>query len=117
MHGPTVERNALHRAVGLPQNRAARGLVIAARLHADKAVFNQIEPAHAIFSTNPVEFAQKCGRAIGYPIDGDWIATLKADGNNRRRVGCFFRCDRAPVSPSGHQIGDRLIGVFQHESF
>src|SRR5207253_3797 len=48
MHGAAVEGDALDTAVGGEQDRAARRFVDAARLHADEAVLDQIEPANAI---------------------------------------------------------------------
>jgi hypothetical protein len=48
MGSTPVERDRFDRAVGSQQDRAARGFVDAAGLHADEAVLDEIETADAV---------------------------------------------------------------------
>src|ERR1700730_14559865 len=62
MHRAAVKAEALDAAMRQLQDRAARRLVDAARLHADKAVLDQIEPADAMLAADLVQPGQECSR-------------------------------------------------------
>src|SRR5947208_2724196 len=59
MRRAAVEAEALDAAMRRQQDRAARGLVDAARFHADKAVLDEIEPADAVLAAELVEASQQ----------------------------------------------------------
>src|SRR5258707_8465435 len=58
MHRAAVEAEALDAAMRRLQDRAARGLIDAARFHADKAVPDQVEPANAALAADLVAAAR-----------------------------------------------------------
>ena len=61
------------------QDRAARRLVHAARLHADEAVLHQIEPADAVGLAQLVQPRQQRGRRQRHPVDRHRIAVVEID--------------------------------------
>jgi hypothetical protein len=69
------------------QDRAAGRLVDAARLHADEAVLDEIEPADAVVAAELVELGQQRRRRHLLAVDGDRVALLEADLDVGRLVG------------------------------
>ena len=113
MRGLAVERQRLHGAVGDGEDGAARRFIDAARLHADEAVLDQIEPADAIVMAQAVELGEKRGGRHGLAVDGDGIALQELDLDVGRLVGRILRRDGALVD-----VGRRLLPrVFQHLAF
>ena len=55
MHRAAIQRDGFDAAMGRQQDCAAWRFIHAARFHADKAVFNQVEPANAIGSAQLIE--------------------------------------------------------------
>src|ERR1700679_176994 len=58
MGGAAVERDALDAAMGGVEDGAAGRLIDAARLHADEAVLDEIDPADAVLAAQHVEALQ-----------------------------------------------------------
>src|SRR5271165_6418004 len=77
MRGAAVEGDRLDRAARGEQNRAAGRFVHAARLHADEAVLDQVEPADAVVVAIGVQRRQQGRRAHGLAVDGDRIAGVE----------------------------------------
>ena len=67
MRGAAVERDRFDGAMRGEQDRPARRLVHAARLHADEAVLDEIEPADAIVVAELVERGQQGGGQTASP--------------------------------------------------
>src|SRR5206468_10548818 len=84
--------------------------VDAARLHADEAVLDEVEPADAVLAPERVERRQQQGRRKFLAVDGDGIATREFDLDVFRLVGRRLGRNRAAV--------DELFGlaprVLQH---
>ena len=68
------------------QDRAPGRFIHAARLHADEAVFDEIEPADAIVVAELVEGSEQRRGAHRLAVDRDWIALLETDLDNGRLV-------------------------------
>ena len=88
------------------QDGAARRLVHAARLHADEAVLDQIEPADAVALAELVELRQQRRRRQLLAVDRDRVARLEIDRDDGRLVGrglpdrrCANRRSRALPAP------------------
>ena len=113
MRRAAVERQRFEPAMGRQQHRAARRFVNAARLHANKAVFNQIEPPDAIVAPQRVEAREQRGRRQAFAINGNRIAGFKANLNMGRRIGRVFGRCCALID----KFGTGLVWVFQHFAF
>ena len=87
----TVERDRFDGAVGRQQDRAARRFVDAARLHADEAVFHEVETTDAVIAAIFIELGKKCRWRKTLAIDRNGIALFKADLDDRCLVGSGFR--------------------------
>src|SRR6185312_14316177 len=112
MRGAAIERDALHAAVRREQDGAARGLIDAARLHADEAVLDEIEPADAVLAAMLVELGQELGRRQRRAVDRDGIALLEPDLDIGRLVRRLRRIDGAR-----EHVGDGLDpGILQRLS-
>ena len=83
--------------MGREQDRAARRLVHAARLHADKAVLDEVDAADAVGLAERVQFGEQRGRRKFLAVDADGIASLEADANVGRPVRRIHRGDRALI--------------------
>ena len=105
-----VEGQRFDRTVRTQQDGAAGRLVAAARFHADIAVFDQIEPAHAVLAAEPVEFGQQRSRAELLAVDRDRIAMLEID------LDQFGFCRRFVQrrSEAPHVIRRRFRRVLEH---
>ena len=62
MHRLAVDRERLHGAMRVMEDRPARRLVNATRLHADKAVLHQVDAANTIVVAKLVELRQQGSR-------------------------------------------------------
>ena len=67
MRRTAIERDRFDAAMRGEQDGAARRLVHAARLHADEAVLDQVEPADAVLATERVEPRQQLAGDIVSP--------------------------------------------------
>ena len=88
------------RAVRRKQDRAAGRLVHAARLHADEAVFDQIETADPIVVAELVEGGEQGRGAHRLAVDRDRIAFLERDLDHGRLVGRVLGMNGARVDIS-----------------
>ena len=96
--------------MGGEQDRAAGRFVHAARLHADIAVLDQIEPADAVVVAELVERGEQRRGREALAVDRDRISLLERDLDDGRLVGRRFRIDGARID-----IARRLQrGVFEH---
>ena len=95
MSHAAVEGQAFHGAVGDMPNGAAGRLVNATVLHADKAVFDQVQAADAVVPAQFVQAGQQCRRRQVDPIDADRVAGAEADLDLGRAVGRGLRRDGA----------------------
>ena len=110
MHGAPVQRDAFDAPVGGQQDRPARRLVDAARLHTDEAVFDQVQAANAIVVAELVELGEQGGRRHRHAVDGDRIARLEVHGEDAGLVRRVLRRQRAHVDELRRLDG----GVLQH---
>jgi len=61
VHDLAIHRQRFHLAVAEVEDRAAGGLVDAAALHADEPVFDEVDPADAVFAAELVSgSASRC---------------------------------------------------------
>ena len=100
----------LDAAVGGEEDGAAGGLVDAARLHADEAVLDEVEPADAVPAAELVEAGEEGGGGEGLAVDRDRVAALEADLDVLGRVGRLLRVDGALVDVRRRLLG----GVLEH---
>lgn len=84
--GAAVERELFELAVGGVEQRAARGFVDTARLHADEAIFDEIDAADAVTATDGVQRVDDADWREALAVDGDWGAGLEGDGDFFWRV-------------------------------
>src|SRR5690606_24716000 len=117
MHGAAVDGDALDGAVPVPQDRAARRFVKAARLHPDITDLADIEPANAVLRAEAVEFAQELIRLHRLAVDGDEIAALEAKRNGLRLIRGFFRRDGAAIATLGDDLRHFDIRIFERQAF
>ena len=113
MHGAFIHRDLLNPAMRHEQNRPAWRFVNAARFHADKAVFQQIQATNAVSTAEFVQLGQEGCRAHFNAVKTDRITTLKAHFDIGRCVWCVFRANRALIDKSGRFI----IWVFEDFAF
>ena len=85
-----VERDRLDRAVSFQHDSAAGRLVAAARLHADVAVFDQVEPADAVLAAELVKGLQHFCRRQLPAVDSDDVAALVLEIDGFGAVRRFF---------------------------
>src|SRR5215472_8029373 len=69
------------------QYGASRRFVDAARFHADKPIFDEVEPADAMSSASLVQALQQRGGREAFAVDGDRIALFKGNLNIFGLVG------------------------------
>ncbi len=110
VHGPAVERDGFHAPVGGEQDRAAGGLVDAARLHADEAVLHQVQAADAVVVAELVQLGQQGGGRQLLAVDGHRVAALEVEGEDGGLIRRVFRGDGALV----HELGGFHARIFQH---
>ena len=92
MGGGLVEGEGFELAVGVHDEGAAGGFVAAAGLHADEAVFDEVDAADAVLGSDFVElFEEGEGGFGGLAVDGDGGAGFKADGHFAGLVGGLLR--------------------------
>ena len=105
-----IERDLLDAAMGGEQDGAAGRLIHAARLHADKAVLNQIEPPDAVGMTELVELGEQGrGRQL-LAVDRDRVTLLEIDGDDGRLVRRLLGIDGARIDI----VRNLLRRVLQH---
>ena len=97
----------------LLHDRSARGLVAAARLHADVAILDQIEAADAVLAANTVELGERLRRSHRFAVDRDDVTVRIFELEIFCRVGCFFGRRRPPP----HIVFGLQRGIFQRPSF
>jgi len=73
------------------EQRAARRLVHAARLHAHHAVLDEVDPADAVPATDRVERRDDRDGSETLAVDAHWRATLEADDDFLGLIGCLRR--------------------------
>ena len=93
------------------QDRAAGRFIDPARLHADEAAFDQVEPADAIVVAEAVEPRQQRRGRQCLAIDRHRVAALEIDGDDRRFVGRVLGRNRALVDIFG-RLGRRVLEHF-----
>ena len=108
-----IQRDRFHRAVRLFQNGAAGGFIHAAALHAHETIFQQVDPANAMFAAQLVEFGQKGRRRQAFAVDGHRIALFERNFQIFRFVGSLFRADRQHK----HLLLRFGPGIFQNSPF
>src|SRR6185437_13188033 len=97
MRRAAIERDALDAAMRCLKDRAAWRFVNAARLHADEAVLDEIEPADAVLATKLIELRQQRSRRQLHAIDRNGIAVAEFDLDILRLVRRLLGRDRAAV--------------------
>ena len=99
--------------MSLQHDRAARRLVTAARLHADIAVFNDVESADAVSAADLVQLRQYLRRRHFFAIDARNVAVLVRELDDLSLVRRLFGRDRH----TPHRFLGREIRAFQHAAF
>src|SRR5690606_39864048 len=69
-----VEGDRLDGAMGVQQDGAAGGLVAAPRLHAHVPVLDEVEPAHAMATAQPVQLGEELVGLHAIAVDRDQVA-------------------------------------------
>ena len=113
MAGAAIERDRFDGAMRDQQDRATGRLIDAARLHADEAVFDQIEPSDTVVVAEFVEPRQDRRRRQSHAVDRNSIALGKTDGDRGRMIGRIHRRNGALIND--RRRFDRRI--LQHFSF
>ena len=108
-----IERDRLDGAVGFKHNRTTGCFVASAALHADEAVFDEIEAADTVFLAVFVQCGQYLRRGQFIAVDGDRIAVSVGDRNIFRRVRCLFRTH----GPPPHFLFGFVHRIFQSAAF
>src|SRR5262249_15216240 len=81
---PRIGRQRLDRRARGVHHRAARRLVDPARLHADEAILDEVDPADAVLAGDLVEPGQHLDRAEPLAVDRDRVAALELDLEDAR---------------------------------
>ena len=92
------------------QDGTAGRLVHAARLHADKAVLHQIEPADAVFPPTSLSRVSNAAGDSASPLTETGSPLLEADGDDLGRVRSLLGVDGALVDVVGRDLG----GILEH---
>ena len=95
------------------EQRAARRLVHAARLHADHAVLDEIDATDAVLAADRVERGEQGDRRHVVTVDGHGRAALEADGDFLRGVGCGF----GRMRHHEQVVRRRRCGILQDSAF
>ena len=103
MRGVAVERDRLERLQRRHEQRAARRLVHAARLHADQAVLDDVDAADAVPAADLVQRLHQRRRRELPPFTATGHARLEADRHLLRRVRRVHRI--------GGQLEHRRLGL------
>src|SRR5258708_528499 len=90
MRGAAIEGDALDAAMRGVQDGAAWRLVDAARLHADEAVLDEIEPTDAVLAAELVEPSEEARGRQCLAVHRDRVAARESDLDVFRRVGCVL---------------------------
>ena len=57
MHDFSIHGQTLNLSMGKQEDAATGGLIHPAGLHPNKAIFNQIDPAHTMLASQAIEFS------------------------------------------------------------
>ena len=110
MRRTAIQGDLLNATMRFQQNCTARGFVNAARFHANKAPFDQIQPANAMRAAQRIQLSEQLRWRERFAINRNCIAPLKADFNKFGFIGRIFRIDR----PLIHVIRGIQGGIFQN---
>ena len=110
MRGAAIQRDALDAAMRGQQHRAARRLIDAARLHADIAPLDQIEPPHAVAPADGVQRRQHRRRAERLAVQRHRVALVESDLDELGRVRRILGRDGALID----DVGGLLRRILQH---
>ena len=113
MRRAAVEGDRFNAPVAFQHDRAAGRFIDAARLHADIAPFDEVQPPDAMFAAKLIQRGQHPGGGKRLSVQRDRIALLIADLDIFRRIGRVFRVDGALIDI----IRRHLRRVFQHLAF
>jgi hypothetical protein len=97
VHRAAVERDRFHRPVGGEQDRAARGLVDAARFHADEAVLDEIDAADAVVAAESFSLANSVAGLIALPFSATASPFSKLDLDLGRLVRRVHRVETVRI--------------------
>ncbi len=109
VHRLAVEDERFEFAVRVEQNRAAGGLIHAARLHPHQPIFDQIHAPDAVRPADGVQPLDEFGRAQAFSIDGNRRAALELDFDILRLIRRVFGRGGNLV----HALFRLVPGVFQ----
>ena len=112
-----IHGQALHITVRLQQDSAARGLIYAAALHANEAVFNNIDTTDAVLTRNRIEVLHHCRRIHRHAIDCHTVASLEVELDVLRLIGCIFWINRQLVHRLVVRRGRVKPRIFENASF
>ena len=102
-----VHGNALDIAVRLQQDGAAWGLIHATALHANKAVFYNVDTSDAVLTRNRIEVLHHCSRIHCHAVDCHTVATLEVELDILRFVRRIFGISGQLI----HRLVVRRCGV------
>src|SRR3989338_1878846 len=108
-----VQGDRFNGAVAFEHDGATGSLVAATGLHADKAVFDDIQTTDTVLTADAVEFSQHGGRAHFLAVDGNDVALAVGQLDIGR---CIWR-SLGRDSPFPHVFFVLGPGVFQHAAF
>src|SRR3990167_8605287 len=108
-----VQGDRFNGAVAFEHDGAAGRLVAATGLHANKAVFNDIQTTDAVFAADAVQLSQDGGRAHGLAVDGDDVTGAVGQLD----IGWGIRRGFWRLGPAPHVFFVLGPGVFQHAAF
>ena len=103
-----VEGQRLHGPVSRQQDRAAGGLVDAARLHPDETVLDEIDAADPVIAAEAVEMGEQGRRAHRLAVDRHRVAMAEADLDEARLVRRVLRRDGA-LEDVGRRLGPGIL--------
>ena len=86
-----VESEGLDGPVGPVEDGSSRRLIHAPVLHADEAVFDQVDAPHTVPASDLVEHGQQGGRIELLPIHFDRVTVLVSHLDGLGLVGCVLR--------------------------
>ena len=108
-----VKRQRLDGAVGAQHDGAAGSLVAPARLHADVAVLDDVEPADAVIAAQLVELFEHFVGLQRLAVDGDDVTLIEGELD----VGGCVWCGFGRHTPAPHVFLGLGPGVFEHAAF
>ena len=100
MHHLTVHGQRLHLAVGEMQDRASRGLIHTAALHADKAVLDHVDATDAMTAANFIQHLHDGKRIKQLAIHGHAVSLNEIECDQLGLVGSLFGTGRELEHPT-----------------